>query len=58
VEIGQLAFIAVVLATARALRGSSVCHWTISPMLPVHMVGILGAYWTIQRAAMWLFGGG
>jgi len=57
VEIGQLIFIAAVLSTGRLLRAIPVRRWTAAPMVPVYAVGVLGAYWTIQRAAVWLGGG-
>jgi hydrogenase/urease accessory protein HupE len=58
VEIGQLTFITLVLATARLLRATPVRHWSAAPLVPVYAVGVLGAYWTIDRAAVWLIGAG
>lgn len=48
VEIGQLAFIAVVLAIGRLLRSMP-----IATHAPAYLVGIAGAYWTIQASAVW-----
>jgi hydrogenase/urease accessory protein HupE len=51
VEIGQLAFVAVVLA---ALVGLRRVRWTDTPWLarvPPYAIGSLAAYWTIARVA-------
>jgi len=54
VEIGQLAFVAVVLLLERAFRVLQV-HWPrVLERLPGYAVGTLGAYWTIQRVLMLL----
>jgi hydrogenase/urease accessory protein HupE len=57
VEIGQLAFVAVILLMVRAFRVLEV-HWP-KPMelLPAYVVGSLGAFWTIQRLVMMVEGG-
>ncbi len=54
VELGQLGFVAVVLATERALRllKTRWPHWV--RILPGYMVGTVGAFWTIQRVALML----
>ncbi len=56
VEIGQLAFIAVILILERALRVLQI-RWP-SPMAaaPVYLIGICGAYWTIERVTMMVTG--
>jgi hydrogenase/urease accessory protein HupE len=51
VELGQLAFVALVLLLERAFRQLEI-HWpVIAQRLPGYAVGTLGAYWTIQRIA-------
>jgi hydrogenase/urease accessory protein HupE len=52
VEIGQLAFVAVILLLHRALRilQFNLPGW--AHYLPGYVVGSLGAYWTIQRTLM------
>ena len=56
VEIGQLAFVIVVLLLERAFRLLAL-HWpTMVARLPGYVVGTLGAYWTIQRVAILLRG--
>jgi hydrogenase/urease accessory protein HupE len=54
VEIGQLAFVAVVLALERAFRVLQVNWPRFVERLPGYAVGTLGAYWTIQRALVLL----
>ena len=54
VEIGQLAFVLLVLALERAFRALEI-HWPRwVEALPGYAVGTLGAFWTIQRTAMML----
>jgi hydrogenase/urease accessory protein HupE len=49
VEIGQLAFVALIVALERAFRVLEI-HWPrLVAALPGYAVGSLGAYWTIQR---------
>ena len=57
VEIGQLAFVAVILLMVRAFKVLEV-HWP-KPMalVPAYVVGSLGAFWTIQRLVMMVEGG-
>jgi hydrogenase/urease accessory protein HupE len=57
VEIGQLAFVGLVLWLAHAFRVLAI-RWP-RPMqaLPAYGVGAFGAFWTIQRVLM-LWGGG
>jgi hypothetical protein len=54
VEIGQLAFVAVVLLLERAFRVLQVNWPRFAERLPGYAVGTLGAYWTIQRVLMLL----
>ena len=57
VEVGQLSFIALILALERAFRILEI-HWPRwIEALPGYTVGSLGAFWTIQRLTI-LFGGG
>ena len=56
VEIGQLAFVFVVILLERAFRILQV-HWPVLlARLPGYLVGTLGAFWTIQRVAILLRG--
>jgi hypothetical protein len=57
VEIGQLAFVALVLLLVRAFRVLQV-HWPRAlELAPAYVVGSLGAFWTIQRVALMIEGG-
>ena len=52
VEVGQLGFVALVLALAQAFRVLRI-HWPRwMQMLPGYTVGVLGAFWTLQRIAL------
>ena len=52
VELGQLGFVALVLAMQRSFRVLEV-RWTRwVEALPGYLVGTLGAFWTIQRVAL------
>jgi hydrogenase/urease accessory protein HupE len=54
VELGQVAFVMLVLLLERAFRVLQI-HWPrYAAMLPGYAVGSLGAYWTIQRTAILL----
>lgn len=54
VELGQIAFVALVLLLERAFRVLQI-HWpSYAAALPGYAVGSLGAYWTIQRTAILL----
>lgn len=53
VEIGQLAFIALVLATGRVLRSTPIPAYAPALRLPAYVVGIAGSYWTIQASTVW-----
>jgi hypothetical protein len=56
VEIGQLAFVAIVLLLERSFRIMEI-HWPkIVERLPGYVVGTLGAFWTLQRVALLLRG--
>ena len=56
VEIGQLAFVALVLLLTRAFSQLDV-HWPRPvQLLPGYLVGVLGAFWTIQRVVMMMKG--
>ena len=56
VEIGQLAFVVLLLLLERAFRILEI-HWPRwVAALPGYAVGSLGAFWTVQRIAV-LFGG-
>ena len=57
VELGQLAFIALILALERSFRILEVRWPRWAQALPGYTVGSLGAFWTVQRVAL-LFGGG
>ena len=53
VEVGQLGFVALVLAMGHSFRVLEVrwLRWVVVA-LPGHVVGAFGAFWTIQRAAL------
>lgn len=55
VEIGQLTFIALVLALIRAFRLMEIRWPSFALQSPSYAIGILGAYWTFQYGAI-LFG--
>jgi hydrogenase/urease accessory protein HupE len=56
VEIGQLAFVILVLLLLRAFRILEI-HWPRAiQRLPGYLVGTMGAYWTFQRLAILLRG--
>jgi hydrogenase/urease accessory protein HupE len=56
VEVGQLAFVVLVVLLERAFRTLEIRWPRVVAALPGYAVGSLGAYWTIQRMAV-LFGG-
>jgi hydrogenase/urease accessory protein HupE len=57
VEIGQLAFVALILLLVRAFKVLQV-HWPRSiELAPAYIVGSLGAFWTIQRLVLMVEGG-
>jgi len=56
VEVGQLAFVALVLLLVRAFKVLKV-HWPRPvELLPAYVVGSLGAFWTIQRLVLMVEG--
>jgi len=57
VELGQLSFIALILALERSFRILEVRWPRWAQAIPGYTVGSLGAFWTVQRVAL-LFGGG
>jgi hypothetical protein len=52
VELGQLAFVFLMLLMVRALRVLEFQWPRWAELLPGYVVGSLGAYWTIQRTVM------
>jgi hydrogenase/urease accessory protein HupE len=57
VEIGQLAFVALILLLVRAFKVLEV-HWSWrAELVPAYVVGSLGAFWTIQRLVLMMEGG-
>jgi len=57
VEIGQLAFVGVVLLLMRAFRVLDVRWPRPANLLPAYVIGSLGAFWTIQRVVLMAEGG-
>ena len=55
VEIGQLAFVALILLLVRAFRVLEIRWSRAMQLAPAYVVGALGAFWTIQRVMM-MFG--
>lgn len=56
VELGQIAFVLLVILLERSFRVLEV-HWPrLVERLPGYAVGTLGAYWTIQRTLILLTG--
>jgi hypothetical protein len=55
VEIGQLAFIALVLALRRSFRLMAIAWPKPLALTPTYAIGVLGAMWTIRYSAL-LFG--
>ena len=56
VELGQLGFIALILALERSFRILEIRWPRWAEALPGYTVGSLGAFWTVQRVVL-LFGG-
>jgi hydrogenase/urease accessory protein HupE len=54
VELGQLAFVTLILLSFRAMRTLEFRWPRWAELGPAYAVGSLGAYWTIQRTAMML----
>ncbi|MFO1207041.1 MAG: HupE/UreJ family protein [Burkholderiales bacterium] len=57
VEIGQLAFVALILLLLRAFKVLDVRWPRPLALLPAYVVGSLGAFWTIQRVVLMVKGG-
>jgi len=57
VEIGQLAFVALILALVRAFKVIDMRWPRAVQWAPAYVVGSLGAFWTIQRVVMMVSGG-
>ena len=51
VEVGQLAFVAVMILLWKAIRRLVPNLPRVVPLLPAYLVGTLGAFWTIERVA-------
>ena len=56
VELGQVAFVLLVILLARSFRVLEVRWPRLVERLPGYAVGTLGAYWTIQRTVMLVAG--
>jgi len=54
VELGQLSFVALILLLHRAVTILDFRRPRWAELGPAYLIGILGAYWTIQRTAMML----
>jgi hypothetical protein len=52
VELGQLAFVAVIVLLERAISHLRVSWPLWVKLAPGYAVGIMGAFWTFQRAAL------
>ena len=57
VEIGQLAFVAMILLLVRAFKVVDMRWPRWVEWAPAYVVGSLGAFWTIQRVVMMVSGG-
>lgn len=56
VEVGQLGFVALVVALERSFRVLEIAWPRLVQKLPGYTVGSFGAYWTIQRVTMMIAG--
>jgi len=56
VELGQLAFVVLVILVERSFRVLEVRWPRLAELFPGYAVGTLGAYWTIQRTLILLSG--
>jgi hydrogenase/urease accessory protein HupE len=52
VEVGQMAFVALVLLLERSFRTLEIRWPRFAAAIPGYLVGSLGAYWTIQRTLL------
>ena len=57
VEIGQLAFVVLILLMVRAFKVLEIRWPQPLELLPAYVVGSLGAFWTIQRVVLMVEGG-
>jgi len=57
IELGQLLFVAVVLSAAWLWRRWRLTHWPELEWVPVYAIGVLSAYWCLERGSAVLFGG-
>ena len=51
VEIGQLVVVATLLASLRLIKMSRVPLPSMAAQLPVHVMGVVSAYWLVDRVA-------
>ncbi|MFM7274580.1 MAG: HupE/UreJ family protein, partial [Gammaproteobacteria bacterium] len=49
IEAGQLAFVAVIMVFGRACRRSAIARYDWLAWVPVYLIGVLSAYWCIER---------
>ncbi|MGJ7508660.1 HupE/UreJ family protein [Variovorax sp. GT1P44] len=56
VEIGQLAFVGLMLLTVRAFKALDIVWPPWARLAPAYVVGSLGAFWTVQRVMLMLPG--
>lgn len=56
VEVGQVLFVLLILGLVRSFRTLEIAWPKPIQLLPGYLVGTLGAYWTIQRTLMLLWG--
>jgi hypothetical protein len=56
VELGQIAFVVLFVLLERSFRTLEIRWPRLVEALPGYAVGTLGAFWTIQRAAVLLGG--
>jgi hypothetical protein len=54
IELGQLAFVGAVLAASVAARRALPTLATVSCRPAVYAMGVLSAYWCLERIAVWL----
>jgi hydrogenase/urease accessory protein HupE len=58
VELGQLFFVFLIFAVERSFRTLEIRWPRLVPLLPGYAVGVLGAFWTIQRTLTLMRGAG
>jgi hypothetical protein len=54
VELGQLGFVMLMLALARAFRLMQIRWPQPLALLPAYTVGVLGMFWTLQRFVVYI----